>query len=68
VVTTELAKLLVHLLAPLGVAARPCGLGQAVAGYRAARHDWEQVLRHRVSRAAETTVLPSLRQLTMSTQ
>ena len=68
VVIAELAKLHSHLLAPLGVAAAPCCLGQVVAGYRAARDDWEQVLRHRVSRAAETTVLPTLRQLTMSTQ
>lgn len=60
----ELAKL--HAHCSLRWAWQLCCLGQAVAGYRAALDDWEQVLRHRVSRAAETTVLPTLRQLTMS--
>ena len=61
----ELGKLYAHLLAPLGVAAVPRSLGQAVGEYRAARDNWEKVLRRRVSRAAETTVLPRLRQVAM---
>jgi len=65
VVSAELGKLHAHLLAPLGVAAAPRSLGQAVAGYQAARDNWETVLRRRVSRAAETTVVPSLLQVTM---
>lgn len=64
VVTAELRKLHAHLLGPLGVAAVPGSLGQAVAGYQAARQDQEKVFRRRVSRVAETTVLPSLRELT----
>jgi predicted nucleotidyltransferase len=63
VVTAELGKLHTHLLGPLGVPAVPNSLGQAVAEYRAARADREQALRCRVSRAAERTVLPSLRKL-----
>lgn len=66
VVTTELRKLHAHLLGPLGVADVPGSLGRAVAEYRAARADQEKALRCRVSRAAETTVLPSLRRLTRS--
>lgn len=64
VVTSELSKMHAHLLGPLGVAAVPGSLAQAVAAYRAARADREKALRCRVPRAAETTVLPSLRELT----
>lgn len=64
VVAAELGKLHAHLLGPLGVAAAPGSLSQAVAEYRAAREDREKALGCRVSRAAETTVLPSLRELT----
>jgi predicted nucleotidyltransferase len=64
VVAAELGKLHAHLLGPLGVAAVPGSLRQAVAEYRAAREDREKALGCRVSRAAESTVLPSLRGLT----
>lgn len=60
-VAAELAKLHEHLLAPLGIFAQPTTLGQAIAGYRAARSRWEQRLNYRVSRAAEQAVLPALR-------
>jgi hypothetical protein len=63
VVTAELRKLHAHLLVPLGIPAVPGSLSQAVAVYRAARDDRERVLRQSVSRVAETTVLPALRQL-----
>jgi hypothetical protein len=66
VVAVELRKMHAHLLAPLGVAAITGSLGQAVAEYQAARDAREKALRVRVSRAAETTVLPSLRDLTRS--
>jgi len=68
VVTAELGKLHAHLLAPLGVAAIPDGLDEAVAGYEAARDGWEKRLRRLVSRTAETAVLPSLRQLSARPQ
>lgn len=68
VVTAELGKLHAHLLAPMGVAAVPDSLGEAVAGYTAARDGWEKRLRRRVPRAAETAVLPSLRQLSAGPQ
>jgi hypothetical protein len=60
VVAAELGKLHAHLLGPMGVAAVPVSLGQAIAAYRAARDNWEKAFRCRVPRAAETTVLPSL--------
>lgn len=63
VVTAELGKMHAHLLAPLGVTAVPTSLAQAVAGYRAARDNWERVSRRKVSRTAEATVLPSLLKL-----
>ena len=63
VVTAELGKMHAHLLGPLGVTAVPGSLGQAVAEYRAARESRETEFRHRVSRAAEETVLPSLSEL-----
>jgi Nucleotidyltransferase domain len=62
-VSAELGRMHAHLLGPLGVAAVPGSLAQAVAEYRAARADREKALRCRVSRVAETTVLPSLREL-----
>jgi len=68
VVTAELGKLHAHLLAPLGVAAIPDSLDEAVAGYEAARDGWEKRRRRRVSRTAETAVLPSLRQLSARPQ
>ncbi len=68
VVTAELGKLHAHLLAPLGVAAVPDSLDEAVAGYKAAREGWEKRLRRRVSRTAETAVLSSLRQLSARPQ
>ena len=64
VVAAELRKLHEHLLAPLGVAAAPRSLGQAIAEYRAAREEQETVLGLHVPLAAETTVLPTLRELT----
>jgi hypothetical protein len=67
-VTAELGKLHAHLLAPLGVAAIPDSLDEAVAGYEAARDGWEKRLRRRVTRTAETAVLPSLRQLSTKPQ
>jgi hypothetical protein len=53
-----------HLLGPLGVAAVPGNLGQAVADYRTARGNRETEFRCRVQRAAEATVLPSLCEFT----
>ena len=44
-VTAELARLHEYLLAPLGIAAPPATLRQAIATYRAARRGWEQRLR-----------------------
>jgi hypothetical protein len=64
VVTAELGKMHAHLLGPLGVAAVPGSLGQAVADYRTARGNRETAFRCRVQRAAETTVLPSLCEFT----
>ncbi len=66
VVTAELRKMHAHLLGPMGVAAVPGSLGQAVNEYRAARKEREKEFRCRVSRVAETTVVPSLRELTMA--
>jgi hypothetical protein len=63
VVAVELRKLHAHLLAPLGVAAIPGSLGQAVTEYQAARDGREMAFGRRVSRAAETAVLPGLRRL-----
>ncbi len=63
VVAVELRKLHAHLLAPLGVAAIPDSLGQAVSAYRAARDGHERAFRRGVSRAAESAVLPCLRDL-----
>jgi hypothetical protein len=60
-VAAELAKLHQHLLAPLGVRARPATLGQALASYRTARRCCEQRLHRQVSRAVEQTVSPVLR-------
>jgi hypothetical protein len=60
VVTLELRKLHAHLLGPLGVATVPSDLGQAVVEYQAARDNYEEAFHFRVSRAAETTVLPSV--------
>ena len=51
VVAAELGKLHAHLLGPLGVAAVPVSLGQAIAVYRAARDKWEKAFRCRVPRA-----------------
>ena len=59
-VTAELARLHEHLLAPLGIAARPATPGQAIAAYRAARNDWERRLHCQVSRAVEQAVSPAL--------
>jgi len=53
-------------LGPLEVAAVPGSLGQAVAEYQAARDNREEAFQFRVFRAAKTTVLPSLRELTRS--
>ena len=64
VVAAQLGKLHAHLLGPMGVAAVPVSLGQATAAYRAARDNWEKAFRCRIPRAAETTVLPSLVDLT----
>jgi len=60
VVTLELRKLHAHLLGPLGVATVPSNLGHAVVEYQAARDKHEKAFHFQVSRAAETTVLPSL--------
>src|SRR5258708_8865986 len=57
VVTAALGKLHAHLLAPLGVAAVPDSLDEAAPGYHAARQGWEQRLRRRGPRTAETTAL-----------
>jgi hypothetical protein len=59
----QLRKIHAHLLGPMGVAAVPVSLGQAIAVYWAVRDTWEKAFRGRVSRAAETTVLPSLVEL-----
>ncbi|MGN6174740.1 MAG: nucleotidyltransferase domain-containing protein [Streptosporangiaceae bacterium] len=59
-VATELAKLHEHLLAPLGVTARPATPAEAVASYRAARDRWERRLHCRLGRAAEQAVSPAL--------
>lgn len=59
-VAAELAKLHEHLLAPLGVTARPATLDQAIASYRAARQRWEQQLHCQIPRAAEQAVTPAL--------
>jgi hypothetical protein len=56
----QLRKMHAHLLAPMGVAAVPVSLGQAIAVYRAVRDTWDTAFRCRIPRAAETTVLPSL--------
>jgi hypothetical protein len=42
VATAELRKLHGHLLGPLGVAAVPGSLDEALAAYRAARTEWEK--------------------------
>lgn len=60
-VAAELGKMYEHLLAPLGIAAEPTMLGQAVADYRAARRICEQRLRYHVSRALEQAVTSALR-------
>jgi Nucleotidyltransferase domain len=61
VVASELGKLHEHLLGPLGVAATPAGLGQAVTAYRTARDHWERTFGMRVPRAAEHTVTRGFR-------
>jgi hypothetical protein len=63
-VAAELRTMHTHLLGPLGVPAVPGSLGSAITGYRAARDAWEERLGCRVPRDAETTVLPTLRELT----
>src|SRR5258707_14073214 len=45
VVAAQLGKLHAHLLGPMGVAAVPGRLGQAIAPYRAARDTWEEAIR-----------------------
>ena len=65
---TELRKLHGHLLGPLGVAAMPGSLDEALAAYRAARTEWEKRLRREVSPTAERTVMPGLRQLIKDTE
>jgi predicted nucleotidyltransferase len=62
-VSAELGRMHAHLLGPLGVAAVPGSLAQAIAEYRAARADRAKALRCRVPRLAETAVLPSLHEL-----
>jgi hypothetical protein len=56
-VEAELGKLHEHLLGPLGVLAAPATIELAVAGYRTARHQWEQRLGMRIPRAAEEAVI-----------
>jgi hypothetical protein len=63
-VAAQLGKMHAHLLRPMGVAAVPVSLGQAIDVYRAARDNREKAFRCRIPRAAETTVLPSLVNLT----
>ena len=60
-VAAELSKMHEHLLAPLGIAAEPTMLGQAIEDYRKARQICEQRLRCRVSRALEQAVTSGLR-------
>lgn len=64
VVAVELGKLHAQLLGPLGVAAVPMSLGQAIFMCRAARDHWENAFQCAVPTAAETTVLPRLADLT----
>jgi hypothetical protein len=68
VVTAELRKLHGHLLGPLGVAAVPGSLDEALAAYRAARTEWEKRLRREVAPTAERNVMPGLRQLIKDTE
>jgi hypothetical protein len=56
----ELGKLHEHLLGPLGVAAAPATLDQAICDYRQARSEWERVLDLQVPRAAEQAVLQGI--------
>jgi hypothetical protein len=60
-VAAELRKMHEHLLAPLGIAAEPTMLGQAIEDYRAARRICEQRLHCRVSRALEQAITSALR-------
>jgi hypothetical protein len=64
VVTAELPKLHAHLLGPLGVAAVPANIGEAVSCYRAARDDFEKRLQCQIPRTTEAIVMPSLREMT----
>jgi len=59
VVTAELPKLHAHLLEPLGVAAVPANLGEAVTWYRTARDDLETRFQCQIPRTTETIVMPS---------
>ena len=60
-VASELEKLFVNLLAPLGVEAPPSSVAEAVEPYLAARDRAERRFGRVVSRAAEQAVAPSLR-------
>ena len=59
-VEAELGKLHEHLLGPLGVMPAPATLELAVAGYRAARNQWERRLGIRIPRTAEETVIQAI--------
>jgi hypothetical protein len=59
-VAAELEKLFDHLLGPLGVAAAPSSVAEAVVAYRAARDEAERRFGRSVSREVEQAVAPSL--------
>jgi hypothetical protein len=59
-VASELQKLFVHLLAPLGVEAPPSSIGEAVTAYRQARERAENRFGVTVKRALEDAVAPAL--------
>jgi hypothetical protein len=59
-VATELQKLFVHLLRPLGVAPSPETIAEAVALYRAARDDAQKQLGCAISGKLEAEVAPAL--------
>ena len=59
-VEAELGKLHDHLLGPLGVMRAPRTIELAIAGYRAARNQWERRLGMPIPRAAEEAVIQAL--------
>lgn len=60
VVPSELQKLFVHLLSPLGVAEIPSSIGEAVGRYREARDAAERRFSRRVTRDLDQEVAPVL--------